>query len=251
MIKNYKKYFFVLLLTLVMIPVLNVNASSTVTVHDQTELKEALKNTNVGTIILANDIETTEKINITREVTIDGNSHTMKYVGTFDSRGSKDNTIWAGIYILQVYKTSATIKNIKLTGGNAGLLINGSTVKLEGTIDVSNNGFGGIELSQGKGVNIVSHLKLDNNTKIINTTETANKPTLWVPADSLSAILEISGIQKSISPGDELTLQEAMNLFITVENPETNDSIILFLFLSMIGIFTFGYAIRKLIITEI
>ena len=61
-------------------------------------------------------------------MTIDGNGYTMKYVGTFGQAGSTDNTTWGGIYWLQVYNTNATIKDIKLTGGNAALLVNGSNV---------------------------------------------------------------------------------------------------------------------------
>ena len=135
---------FILLLTCFMIT--NVNALSK-TVKNQEELKSALNNKDIDTIILDSDINTTEKINITRPIYLDGKNHTIKYVGKFGE--SDDFTVWAGIYVLQVYKTTATIKDIKLTGGNAGLLINGSVVKLEGIIDVSGNGFGGIELGKG------------------------------------------------------------------------------------------------------
>ena len=103
----------ILLLVMILIPTFCVSAQTSKTVHNQDELKSALQDSNVATITLANDIETTEKINIMRPVTIDGAGHTMKYVGTFGSSGSKDNTVWGGIYVLQVYKTTATIKNIK------------------------------------------------------------------------------------------------------------------------------------------
>ena len=167
-----------IIFTLLLIPNMIVHAETELVVKNQDELKQALKNAEITTIVLGEDIETTEKINITRPVTINGNNHTIKYVGTFGSKASKDNTVWGGIYVLQVYKTSATIKNIKLTGANAALLVNGSKVNLEGTIDVSGNGFGGIELSQGKNVDETVKLTLSDDINIINTTENANTPTM-------------------------------------------------------------------------
>ena len=163
MFKNFGKVLTILLLAIFIIPVIQVEAKEdTITVNNQQELKDALANDEISTIILGQDIETTEKINIMRPVTIDGNHKTIRYTGTFGSSQSSDNTVWGGIYVLQVYRTSATIRNIKLTGGNAALLINGSTVKLEGTIDVSGNGFGGIEL--GKAIN--KGLYFDSNINI-------------------------------------------------------------------------------------
>lgn len=245
MTKNSKGLFVILLVILSCLPFLNVKAATSATVRNQAELKEALNNESITNIILGEDIHTTEKINITREVTIDGQGHTMKYVGTFGKDGSTDNTIWSGIYILQVYKTSATIKNIKLTGGNAALLINGSNVKLEGTIDVSGNGFGGIELGQGANVTAKNHLELDDNTKLVNTTESKDKPTLWVPSDSESAILEMNGLEQTINSGAEMSLQEIVNLFTPEENPKTGDNTLIAGLMSIIGLFTIGYSTKK------
>ncbi len=205
------------------------------TVRTQEELKRALADPSISTITLGNDIETTEKINIMRPVTIDGNHHMMRYVGTFGSSGSKDNTVWGGIYLLQVYKTEATIKNIRLTGGNAGLLVNGSKVKLVGTIDVSGNGFGGIELAQGSGVDAVSHLILDDSSRIVNTTETSDKPTLWVPNNSNSAIIEQNGLTQTVNPDQELTLVEINELFQEAVNPSTGDHLYLYILCFILG----------------
>lgn len=131
MFKKFNIFIGIILLAIFLTPTTLVNAASSSSVHNEAELKQALTNESISNIVLANDIETTEKINILRPVTIDGANHTIKYIGTFGKDNSKDNTIWGGIYVLQVYKTNATIKNIKLTGGNAGLLINGSTVNLK------------------------------------------------------------------------------------------------------------------------
>ena len=143
MLTKVKKISIFLILLLSCFITTNVNAESK-TVKNQDELKSALSNKDIDTIILGADVNTTEKINITRPIYLDGKNHTIKYVGKFGD--SDDFTVWAGIYVLQVYKTNATIKDIKLTGGNAGLLINGSVVKLEGTIDVSGNGLGELNL---------------------------------------------------------------------------------------------------------
>lgn len=245
--KNLMKHLAVVFALMTLLPVLNVHAESSVTVTNQSELKAALADANVSTIVLGSDIETTEKINILRPVTIDGAGHTMKYVGTFGVGGSTDNTVWGGIYVLQAYRTNVVIRDIKLTGGNGALLVNGATVKLEGTIDVSGNGFGGIELGQGSGVDTTAHLVLDSNTKIINTTETNDRPTLWVPTDSTGAILEMNGIQQMLNPEDELSLSEMMSLFTPQENPETSDPIVWYFITGFIGIITLAYTSKKVI----
>ncbi len=243
-----KSIFLSIFMMLLVVPFLKVKAASSMTVHNQADLKSALSNNEVTEIILGEDINTTEKINILRPVVIDGKGHTVKYVGTFGDNGSSDNKIWSGIYIFQVYKTQATFRNIKLTGGNAALLVNGGTIKLEGTIDVSGNGFGGIELSQGKGVTEVSHLKMDDDTKIVNTTEGANAPTLWVPDDSQDAIIEMNGMIRTINSGEELALQEVLNMFKTQENPQTGDYLGLSLLIGTIGLGTVFYNLKKLYI---
>lgn len=236
MLRQLSKPFIVLLVALTIIPISDVSAKS-VTVNNQTELKDAIEDSSISTITLGSNIETTEKINITRTLTIDGNGNTMKYVGTFGKNASTENTTWGGIYLLQIYTTEATIKDIKLTGGNAALLVNGSKVTLEGTIDVSGNGFGGIELGQGSGITTIPHLKLVNGAKIVNTTESENKPTLWVPEDTSSAILEINGVKKTLTSGMELTLNEIAELFAIKENPDTSDSIIITIILGLSGLF--------------
>ena len=245
MSKKVRSFFLIMVLSLLFIPSFTVHAAEQKEVHNQSELKEALQDENVSTIILANDIETTEKINIMRPVTIDGANHTIRYVGTFGSSNSTDNTVWGGIYVLQVYKTTATIRNIKLTGGNAALLINGSTVKLEGTIDVSGNGFGGIEIAQGSGVTETPKLILDNNSNLINTTEDSNKPTLWVPENTKEVILEIGNLTFTLTAGEELTLTEINNLATSADSPETGDSTDFILSFLTLILIAFALIIRK------
>lgn len=225
--KNFNKLLLLLILTVTIFPALNVKAETSKTVNSQEELKDALNDSKISTIKLGSDIETTEKINIIRDVTIDGNNKTIKYVGTFGSSGSKDNTVWGGIYVLQVYKSNVTLKNIKLTGGNAGLLINGGHATFIGKIDVSGNGFGGIELGKGSGVTSSPTLTVTDNAEIINTTETPDKPTIWVPKDTEGATIEIGNTKFNLTPGEELSLDEINELEESIENPETSDPLIL------------------------
>ncbi len=231
-------------MTLALVPMFHVEAKSS-TVNNQTELKQALDDSSIDTIILGKNIDTTEKINIIRPVTIDGNHKTMKYVGTFGKGGSYDNTVWGGIYVLQVYKTEAVIKNITLTGGNGGLLVNGGKVKLVGRIDVSGNGFGGIELGQGSGVQSNAHLEIGSDTVLVNTTESKDKPTIWVPEDSTDAVLEVNGVEQVLSSDIHLTLNEIEQIGNKVENPNTSDSSILYIGVGLFGLLLLGYATKK------
>lgn len=229
----------VLSLVITFIPNTNAYAATEKTVSSQKELKEAIADKNISVIKLSGNIETTEKITTTRPVTIDGNGHTIKYVGTFGKEESKNNTVWGSIYILQAYKTTLTLKDIKLTGGNAAVLANGSTIRLEGKVDVSGNGFGGIELSQGKDVTETAKLVFADGSKLINTTEGKNKPTLWVPSDSDDAIIVMNGISQTIKSGEELTLAEIEELFEddVEQSPPTGDFITLYIGLGILGIF--------------
>lgn len=180
-------------LVLALVPMIHVNAlEETEHVTNQTELEAAIADATVKTIYLDNDIEIDRKLNVMNEKVIDGQDHAIKYVGTFKN-GSTDNTTWGsdaaypyngGVYILHIYATTATVKNIKLTGGNAAMNVNGSNVTLEGTIDVSGNGFGGIEMSKGSGVTTYPHVNAMN-ASIVNTTEGEFLPTVW--SDGMTA----------------------------------------------------------------
>lgn len=245
--KKVSKILLLFVLTITLDTTLSVKAATSKTVNSEVELKEALNNSNVSTIILGSNIETTEKINIMRDITIDGNNKTIKYVGKFGSSNSSDNTVWGGIYVLQIYKSNVTLKNIKLTGGNAGLLINGGHATFVGRIDVSGNGFGGIELGKGNGVTTTPTLTITDNAEIINSSEAADKPTLWVPDDTTGAIIEIGNTEFELNPGEELSLDEINELEESIENPETNDSILLNIFFLSIFVILSTYAFNKIL----
>lgn len=134
------------------------------TVNNEDELGNALTDATVSEIVLGSDIETQGKINITRDVIIDGQNHSITYTGKFFNNenpdGTDDNTVWSkkssngvpgAVYVIQVYNSNVTLKDITLSGGNRGLGVNGGNVTLEGTVNFTNNGFQDIELSVGKG----------------------------------------------------------------------------------------------------
>lgn len=134
------------------------------TVNNEDELGNALTDATVSEIVLGSDIETQGKINITRDVVIDGQNHSITYTGKFfnseNPDGIDDNTVWSkkssngvagAVYVVQVYNSNVTLKDITLSGGNRGLGVNGGKVTIEGTVNFTNNGFQDIELGVGKG----------------------------------------------------------------------------------------------------
>lgn len=133
------------------------------------ELVSAINNADVKTINVTKDITTTGKTTIARDVTINGNGHKITI-------GKNTAAKWEGLYVLQAYKCNVTLKDITLTGGEAGLLVQGSKVIVKGTIDVSGNEYGGIELA--KAGDAMPSLDLTN-AKVVNTTEAYKLPTIW------------------------------------------------------------------------
>ena len=142
------------------------------------ELEHALQ-TNLEVInLLEGTYETDHVIVVGRDVTINGNENIIRYVGETGSwsGGSGDN------YVLQVYNAEATIKDLGFTGASAGLLVNASKVTLEGTIDVSGNTFGGIEVSKGVAEGL-SNGQLTVDGTIIMNNEERTVPVIWIEKD--------------------------------------------------------------------
>lgn len=141
-----------------------------------------------------------KNLSVVGDKTIDGGNHTLttpvgKTTATKDGvlvnsgttviknikinvNGLADKTKWGGNYGIQVFTGNTTIENVTATGANAGILINGSKAVMKGTIDVSGNGFGGIEVSQGTKTEAPS---LDASAAtFVNTDEAYGKPTIWI-----------------------------------------------------------------------
>lgn len=162
------------------------------------ELNAALSDNTIETIYLNNDItDLTSRVVVNRAVTINGNNHKLTFTDAINTapNGEKqgivvtandvvindltvemdaiDNEAWTGTYAIQVYNGTATLNNITTTGADGGIFANNSTITLTGTIDVSGNEFGGIEVSNGNPVLNATEATL------VNTTEEFKKPTIW------------------------------------------------------------------------
>ena len=159
-----------LIMNTVVAPV--VTAANVSEVANLTEFNAALANTAITTINVTASFETTEKIIVSRAVTINGGSKMIKFTG--------DKAGWQGNYVMQVYNTKGVnIDNIKLIGGDSALLLNGSDVTLTGRIDVSGNEYGGIEVSRGTAVELQNSTLTVTGT-LVNGTEAYSLPTIWL-----------------------------------------------------------------------
>ncbi len=177
--------------------------SGEVYVNDEEGLRDALANSDVNTIIIIeSNIENIgERLVVNRPVTINGNNKTLSFTKALNNGANgerngllvtaDDVTIenlniemsgepgWQGVYGIQVYNaTDVTIEDYTGSGGDAALLINGAKVTLSGKIDVSDNEFGGIEVSPGVNVTSDTHLNL-NGATLINKSEAFGCPTIW------------------------------------------------------------------------
>ncbi|URN92542.1 MAG: S-layer homology domain-containing protein [Candidatus Pristimantibacillus lignocellulolyticus] len=181
--------------------------STSISVSNETQLLAALANNYYTHINVTANIAATKTIVINRAVTLNGNGNTISLAGdwtgetnaekhgilvqsnnvtidnlkvTLDKVG--DTPAWGGNYGIQVYDvTGVTLNNVTVSGADGGILVNASLVTLTGTTDVSGNEFGGIEVSKGtEAVRTDSILTVGANAKILNTTETESKPTIWV-----------------------------------------------------------------------
>ena len=173
------------------------------------ELNTYLANDNIKTINLMNGLDLSSAVYVNRAVTINGNNTAL----TFDAYAKdQDNTLndthgiiigsdnvtiqnltvtmnngtddWGGVYGIQVYDSvDVTLSNITVNGADGGIIVNASDVTLDGTIDVSDNEFGGMEVSIGtQAQNQTSTLNVGDAT-LVNDTEAYGLPTIWTDGD--------------------------------------------------------------------
>ncbi len=173
------------------------------------ELNAALADETVTTITLDNNIEIPANFAISRAVTIDGDNYAL---AVNESLKDKDNSSdglaedglrvkaddvtlknlkvvvasaedWQGNYAIQVHDAvGVTLENVTATGGDAGILVNGSSVIVDGTVDVSGNEFGGIEVSLGAAQDLQGHasLHVGNGVTIVYEKEDDTHPAVWI-----------------------------------------------------------------------
>lgn len=181
-------------------------------VSDLDGLKSALLNSKIKTINITKSIDNiNEIIEVNREITINGKGKTLSFtkdineipsnqnpeVGTArngllianDGSGTKIDDLkvemthkegWQGVYGIQVYNAiGVTLNDVSSSGADGGILVNGSELTLTGTVDVSGNEFGGIEVSKGKEVDS-DNLKLTVNGTVKYDEETKTEPVIWI-----------------------------------------------------------------------
>ena len=219
---------------LMIVPFSGVKAANEVVEVDTAEeLYAALDGENaasVSSVKLTADIKITHKINVTTDKVIDGDGHKIIFAGEFND-GKQDNTVWGsndaypyngGVYVIQAYNANVTIKNITLTGGNVGLGINGANVTLEGTIDVSGNGFGGIELTKGAAPTLSVPSLTMNNVTLVNSSESKTTPTLWTDNLETEEVenmnIEYNGVKVAVSYAKEEGKPAQVQLFLNEKN---------------------------------
>ncbi|PXX80526.1 N-acetylmuramoyl-L-alanine amidase family protein [Dielma fastidiosa] len=140
-------------------------------VKNEAELIAALKElTDGGEILIGKNFTTGRQININQDMipedvksfTIDGQGNAITYLSQ-----NEENS-----YVIAFNNLSAQVilKNIKLTGADTSLLVNGSSVQLEGKVDVSGNTASGIELARLTGESGKSSLDVTK-AKVVNTSE--------------------------------------------------------------------------------
>ena len=158
------------------------------TVNTFKDLKAAINNPKVKTISIEKDMKLTEKLKISSEKHIYGNGYTL--TGDSSKKG-------ANSYVLEFNKTVASLTNIKLTGADAAMYINGSSVTSSGTIDVSGNKISGIIVSKSSGAKSQSKLDITNAT-LLNKDETNIKPTILEEqiesTDALNRVVGFKGM---------------------------------------------------------
>lgn len=171
-------------------------------IKTEEDLLKALADASVKNIIITDNITLTKTLSISRpNVSIEGNNNKIT-VPFADGVNTKDgvqfvnasgSTIknlvveltgveaasWKGAYGIQVFNSTIVLEGVVASGGNAGILVNGSQVTLKGQVDVSKNGFGGIEISVGE-TNANSKPTLTiTKCELTNSTESATNPTVW------------------------------------------------------------------------
>lgn len=186
-------------------------------------MASALANPEISEISLTENISAPSTTTVTNSVVFDGNGKTITFsnVGqnlVFLGSGSEiknvnvNNTAltesWNSTYCIQCYNGTYSISNVKATGGNAGILVNGATVTLGENINVSGNHFGGIEVSKGAAEGL-SDAKLIITAPITNTTEAYGQPTVWI--DGEGAIVEDSTGMTATSDVKENQVQYYIN----------------------------------------
>lgn len=193
------------------------------------DLTAAAQNAEIQTVKIEAPVSTTG-VQFDRPITIEGNNAEISQTATgkaftmtqpsvlrdINVKSVADNTAWQSSYNLQFYRGEHEVDGAKLSGGNAGIIVNSAKVTLKGTIDVSDNTFGGIEVSKGKAEGLTAGILDITNATLVNSSEEPEKPTIWI--DGLTENegqiigLETSGLTEAIVKGQKQYYLRAENV---------------------------------------
>lgn len=172
--------------------------AGTAEAEDEQSFNAAVADPTISKISVTAPMSVTAESQITREITLEGNGNTVTTdaqgkvftltaggtVSDININSTADNTEWHSSYGLQFYTGEGNVSNVKISGCNAAIIVNGATVTLNGTIDVSNNTFGGIEVSKGSAAGLSAGVLNINGATLINSTEAYGKPTIWIDGNT-------------------------------------------------------------------
>ena len=209
-------------------------ASHEATANTIEELNAYLIDSNITTINLGQDItDLTSRVVINRPVTINGNNHKLTFTNAInevaygerqgiavisDDVVINDLTVemdavqdilsrldenWDGVYAIQVYNSKNVIlNNITATKADGGILVNASEVTLTGTITLSGNEFGGMEVSVGSSLPDATSVLNATEAIFVNETENFRQPTIWSIGDVSLNLDEVFNITTAIKEGE-------------------------------------------------
>ena len=181
----------------------------TATVSSADELATALSNESITTINLSSSFEAASEIVVGRPVAINGNSNTITSKNASENAqqsagilvasdgvtlrnltvsGPNNNPSgWdSGEYGIKVFNANdVTLENVTVTAANAGIQVNSSEVTLAGTITVSGNEFGGIEVCKSSEEGMQAG-KLNLNGATVVCSDSA-VPAIWIDGTTAEA----------------------------------------------------------------
>lgn len=194
-------------------------------------LQGAVTAASVGnTVTLMKPVELTQQVTINKAITLDGADYGITTSGITGTAAilvtagatvqnvtvSGPNTTasgWdGGEYGIKVYNaTGVTLSNVAVTAANAGILVSSSDATMTGTITVSGNEYGGIEVSKASSLTKAGNLNITDAT-IVCADE--NVPAIWIDGTTASEGVVTGGNYPSITVGEQIyyaTSQELLN----------------------------------------
>ena len=235
--KNTKKLLIALLAVVVALIVMpNVSKAATVEVNDETSLREAIATAQSGdTISLAADITVSGPIVVEKELTINGNGHTVTGSDSWTST-SGNQTMFAA----QLSGAHLTLNNIKLNKGPkygvqtyngayvalnnvtisnfnyGGVLVNGGTLYVQ-YLTLGQNGatYNGIEIDRG--VNVTSEPTIIMNGTL---SSTSKKDVVYVAENAGTVKIENKSMTNNqiVVSGDQLMVTDRNNSVLSVSS---------------------------------